>query len=825
MEERKNGAAELHYYSDRLKDKLNQLSVSHTAIVEAPSGYGKTTAVRDHLAALPQNTGVYWFTAFGELAEACFWRFAAELANIDPNAGKRLQKVGLPNAATLGEACDALRSIRCQDEVFLVIDNFQYLAAEMHPALFTALVEHGGERLHVILLTQMMTKSLLAAVVGRGFAHITPENLRLDSADIRRYYADSGVNVAQATAEKVADFTGGWIIAVCLQLRAYREKGTFADTHDVMTLMGVLVWDKLSDQQQDFFLCLSPFEALTVPRMCTLMDWEALPGWALEALEIPFIYYAPEELQYWPHRILLDFVVLKCRERGDCYENACFTRAGDLYRALGDHAQALSFYWRVKDYDRILSLDLSRPLLESADAVSFSQMALDIAQNCPEDIQRRHLLSMLHIAWALMLFSKTIEFHALMEKLVGLLDMCDEDDADLLRGEWMLLSAYDRYPRLEEMTQAVVQAAELLDGTVSRVILPEAPWCFGAISQLDEFHLKKGEAEKEADALENCITVYSRLTGGHGRGADALFRAELAICRGDWTGAEIFAYKAAFVAESSRQGVIQLGAARVLAEVAMFRADADAWLAAMNFTERAIASAAQNTPVMRAALELARGLLYAELTLPEHVAPWLRDGNFFGKPLLTPMVGDAIYVHLSCLALEGKYTRLAGEALAVPEGLGGKSAFAWMLLSLLQAVGQYLAGNREQALTHLSRAAELELSEGFVTHLATWAAYLGGLADELIQAKYPDRYDAYLKTRERLAEGRKTISRALSKEEGPEALTEREREIALLAAKGLRNGEIAEKLRVSESTVRFHLRAAFQKLGVDRRSKLAEKLK
>lgn len=101
-----------------------------------------------------------------------------------------------------------------------------------------------------------------------------------------------------------------------------------------------------------------------------------MPEYASEALSIPFIYYAPSESRYWPHQILLDFVVLKCHENGEAYEKACLARAGDLYRAEGETAQALNLYWRIKDYEKILSLDFSHLLLESINDMPFSQMEL-----------------------------------------------------------------------------------------------------------------------------------------------------------------------------------------------------------------------------------------------------------------------------------------------------------------------------------------------------------------------------------------------------------------------------------------------------------------
>ena len=51
-------------------------------------------------------------------------------------------------------------------------------------------------------------------------------------------------------------------------------------------------------------------------------------------------------------------------------------------------------------------------------------------------------------------------------------------------------------------------------------------------------------------------------------------------------------------------------------------------------------------------------------------------------------------------------------------------------------------------------------------------------------------------------------------------LTDREREVAALVCDGLPNKTVAQKLNVSEGTVKTHLHHIFQKLGVHDRAKL-----
>ena len=56
------------------------------------------------------------------------------------------------------------------------------------------------------------------------------------------------------------------------------------------------------------------------------------------------------------------------------------------------------------------------------------------------------------------------------------------------------------------------------------------------------------------------------------------------------------------------------------------------------------------------------------------------------------------------------------------------------------------------------------------------------------------------------------------------ALTDRRRQVAILACRGLSNRKIAEKLGVTEGTVKTHLHAIYEKLDIHSRTELTTAL-
>lgn len=163
------------------------------------------------------------------------------------------------------------------------------------------------------------------------------------------------------------------------------------------------------------------------------------------------------------------------------------------------------------------------------------------------------------------------------------------------------------------------------------------------------------------------------------------------------------------------------------------------------------------------------------------------------------------------------------QAIRPTSGLVGpyRDIFACFLM----AISHMELGNRAKAAELVRHAAQRTLPDGLVSPFAAYSGLLKGLVEEVLERDHPTLLNEYNDVKKRFSEGWFTLRELFCQGELPSDLTEREYEVAKLAAEGLHNSEIAQKLVITESTVRAHLRAVFQKLQIDRRARLAEKLK
>lgn len=825
MEHKKQLNQTIHYYSKHLQKKLQKMLHTKTTLVEAPTGYGKTTAVEDTLDnLLPSNAIVYWFTATEQSPQTSWKWLCREIKHIDSQTGEHLLSLGFPNYASADEAAYMIRNIKCSTNTYLVIDNLHLLQKELPEVILSALLTHGCENLHIICIAQSLVRDSREKIRKSHIHAIHTDDLQLSANDIKQYYELAGLDITQKQANAIHHYTEGWIIAVNLQLLSYDKTNSFKPANATIALMRRLVWNKIGKDEQNLLLNFIPFKSITIKQACHMLHVSTLPEYAKTLLrQNPFIHYNREDRCYYLHQILRTLVKDKFKDLDEAEKKTYLLRAGTWHRQNNQLIEAFTCFQHIQAYDEMLLLPMTNMALISIyDDKSYIDAALDIVEQCPPDIKCRHPLSLLRLAYILYSAGYAEQYKKLLDETYAIIKTIHDKTQSGLMSQWILTAAYQHYPDAKKMDTYFKTANEQRKEKNQTILSLEEPFTFGCHSTFALFHSTPKKALEEAKALEKCMVSYTNLTGGHGNGADVLYRAELAYYQGDMMQAEILAYKASHLAKSKKQYTLQMGVAFLLAYLSLFKSDVIGWQQALDSLEQAAACAGQNTNIIMKMLDISYAILMNEVTQNDRIAAWIKNDDF--GILLFPMQWTANYAYLTYLLNIENYTHTIGLAEAALLESGQHNLMYRLHLHMIMATSYLALQNREKALENLSIATNMALADKLYTIFATYAWRLGDLMHDFLKQKYPALVPDINELIKRFTMGQNTLKSTFHAKI-PSDLTKREYEIAKLAAQGLRNKEIAEKLFIAETTVRTHLKTVFQKLEIDRRTKLMDYFK
>ena len=184
-----------------------------------------------------------------------------------------------------------------------------------------------------------------------------------------------------------------------------------------------------------------------------------------------------------------------------------------------------------------------------------------------------------------------------------------------------------------------------------------------------------------------------------------------------------------------------------------------------------------------------------------------------------------MHVRVVDLMTHGEFERGIGEMIALlSEGPPRCNTVMRMIISVAVAGCFAVVGMQDEALPLITQALELSYEDRMMTVFVNHREALRPLLMHPSLNKY-QRFIREIFAQNIEATAGNRSDRVLARDtEMPESLTARELEVATLAAKGMRNAEIADKLVVTESTVKKHLQRIFEKLDIDRRSRLIDRL-
>lgn len=246
------------YLPARLTEQLSKIPYFPVTVVEAPSGFGKTTAVKEYLNnALPDGARQYWYTCLSENSLMAWSGICDMFSKINKELGSNLEKLGFPTLVSLIYITTAFKDINCDNESYIVIDNYQIIKSDILQELISVFSMHGCPRLHLIFITQSLGKKAQFIFHNNNIHKIDSSYFFFDKESTAVLLKMEGIRLSDNELNSVYASTEGWISALRLQISSYKQSGSFDYIADIDHLVEHAIWNRLTDEERTCLVSLS----------------------------------------------------------------------------------------------------------------------------------------------------------------------------------------------------------------------------------------------------------------------------------------------------------------------------------------------------------------------------------------------------------------------------------------------------------------------------------------------------------------------------------------------------------------------------------------
>ena len=809
------------YISERLQESLRPISRCALTTVVAPMGYGKTTAVNWYLAERARNedSRVVRISVYSDNL-AIFWR---SVQDAFARAGFAfLQDYACPtDAASGGLLADGLcHELAGETPCYIFIDDFHLLADRRAAAFLCTAAGRLPENVHLIVASRDLFLPAAEIVrLGSRVYQIGTGQLRLNHTELAIYAHRCGTELSDQQVETLLYYSEGWFSAVYLNLRALSERGALPDrSSDISAMFTAAMIDPLSPRQREFLAVMGLADEFTV-EMARFITEDPGAETLLTGLteQNAFVKCLPDGVTYRFHHMMKE-----CAERAfltlDAAKQAAYReRYGAWYEGRRQYLHAMAAYHRSGDYDALLQVvqadaGILLASLKPADVLA-------VLDQCPAAVLKAHPFALLVLMRSMFNWRQIPRMLELKDLLMAAIEEHPElpaEERGNLLGECDLIMSFLCYNDISAMSRLHRSASSQMSHPAIS-IQKSGGWTFGSPSVLMMFYRGPGELEQELAEMDECMPHYYKITDGHGRGAEAIMRAEALFCQGRFTDTHIALERAYAQIEGNGQENMALCCDFLARRLSLFADIPQRCTFEARQAELLQHHNAAWLNIFNAAKAYYSALLGETDQIPAVFAGHaLASVNILapGRPMIE-MIENQVYL------AQGAWAKVIGRSeglLAVCRGM--HYALVALHLQIQTAAAYEQLGKRPEARKLLDQALEDAAPDGLLLPFAENYDLLKPLLESAGAQEKPlvrqiIRLGETGEARRQQLRGQAARPAALA------ALTDREYALAQLAAQRLSNREIAEKLFLSEGSVRQYINQLYTKLQIqgDPRSK------
>ena len=797
------------YISERLQESLRPISRCAMTTVVAPMGYGKTTAVNWYLSerAKAKTLRIIRISVYSDNL-AIFWKSAQEA----------FARAGLPflreypcptDAAGSGLLVDDLcHALAGETPCYIFIDDF-HLLTDKRAALFLCMLANRlPANVHLIVASRDRFLPAAEAVrLGAKVYQIGTEQLRLNHTELAVYAHRCGTELSDAQVESLLYSSEGWFSAVYLNLRTLSERGVLPSRHsDIYATFTAAMIDPLPEKQREFLAVMGLADEFTV-EMAQCITGEADAGQILSLLteQNAFVTRLPDGVTYRFHHMMKECAERRFLKLDAETQRLYWERFGLWYEQHRQYLHAIAAYRRSENYDALLRVIRSDAGILLASLKP--EDVLDALGKCPAETLKAYpfaILVLMRRMFTWRQIPKMLELKALLLTAIEEHPELSAEERGNLLGECDLILSFLCYNDIRAMSRLHRSAsAQMSRPAIS--IQSSGGWTFGSPSVLMMFYRAPSALESALAEMDECMPHYYKVTNHHGQGAETIMRAEALFCQGRFTDAHIELERA--YAQIRESGQVNMAlCCDFLSWRLSLHADVEQ---RYTFAER-YADLLRYHDASWLNLWSATSAYYHALRgetdkIPEVFSQHcLSDINMLapGKPMME-MIENQVYL------AQGAYAKVVGRSaglLAVCEAM--HYALVALHVRIQTAAAYARLGKPEEARAELKKALSDAEPDGFVMPFVENYGFLQPLLAQEIKSELIAKIAG-------LGEAAGARSAASARPAAFAALTPREFEIVELMTQRLSNREIAERLYLSEGSVKQYVNQIYSKLHIE----------
>lgn len=807
------------HFPQKLMESISEIINYPLTIIEAPIGYGKTTALR----ALLNHDGVkiLWLNITNDSLLGFWNSFCRKIGEVDPACSMELYCLGFPHdEITLQRVVLLLEQLAFFNRIIFIIDDFYLIQDDEMNYFLEYVVKNEIPNFNIVLITRYVELDNIYELRLKGYLlYISKDSFQFSIKDIQLYYKRCGVQINEKDAATIYHLTEGWVSAIYLMFSHYAQDKEIINTDDICSFVEKAIYKPFSEEIQDFLLSVSILDSFTLDQAKCLCQNENAEDLLYEIIrKNALVSFHKKNQTFQIHNIFKKLLNNYFQSKHENYKIQIYSRIATWYYRNENYLLAMEYYYLAKDFPMLLTA-LKQDKGKSIH-IQQRESLIKYYKECPREIIVQHPQAYIIFAYCFFTLNEFKLIRMICEEFSFSLNNynIEQEEMNQLRGEFEILLLMVNNRNMKNSYQSVESAFDLLKCPI-KYINTKRNATFGCPSVLFLYYKKSGKLRDSFIKNRGSFTSYFNLTNGHGMGADTVFEAELYFLQGDFDNAEIAIQKSIYEATKYNQIEIKICGLFLQTRIAMIRGNMNNFQRQYHYLQLEMNN--QERADIIPMLEICQSFVMINLKSNQDTPNWIADGDFSASKLLLPSLA---FFHI----VYGKFLLVNREFLKL---LGSADYFIDTTFNYSYLLGQiyiyiYIAAANKQvhrfhdSILNLKLALNIAMPDEIYIPFVENCEYIKPILEEIYnEGAYKEEIQKILE----LYKPYQIFTNQFMEKyhiDKKSQLTERELQIVKLAVEGFSNKEIGEKLFTSQNTVKKQLKIIFKKLDINSRALL-----